>query len=104
MASIPPLPDGTTAQAVPGAERLPHIREITPVAADDRAADTEATPVHEAAGVAEIAPSPVTDDNAAESSAPPVRAGAYCCSLYVSEEQATALRPGQPIRVKVEQG
>jgi hypothetical protein len=27
----------------------------------------------------------------------------YCCSFYVSEEQATSLRAGKPIRIKFEQ-
>ena len=33
----------------------------------------------------------------------PVADRYYCCSFYVSEEEAAAFRTGQPIRIKFEQ-
>jgi hypothetical protein len=33
----------------------------------------------------------------------PVADRYYCCSLYVDEAQAAALKPGKPVRIKIEQ-
>jgi hypothetical protein len=33
----------------------------------------------------------------------PVADRYYCCSIYVDEAQAATLKPGKPVRIKIEQ-